>query len=251
MKNKSSQARSNDILNTVAGSAKHYQDKEIEGKLKLLVSSQLKFDELIEFGFPIQMQSSDLSLVGESSASISDSGSPTLPSLQHQQNLTLEQIRESLDTPRKMGNYEDESRYSMTSSNLMSPMSAVPREMTLKFTLTPASMRADEAILYGWQKTMESSDSLEAYEEEDPMDPGLAGGNGEHHPLGFSANTTARAAGPGVLITDTQASSSIPVGGLGKDAANSKTMMKRVFGKLKKAPKTTGPSVMITSADME
>ena len=51
------------------------------------------------------------------------------------------------------------------SSGLSSPMSAVPREMTLKFTLTPASMRADEAVIYGWQSTATAMDILAADDE--------------------------------------------------------------------------------------
>lgn len=240
VKNISSQPKTNEIIRTVTPNAKYYQDKEIEGKLRLLISSQFKFDELIEFGFPIHLAPSDMLSVGEEisypeQGENADLDSPAALSNWQQQNSELEQIRESLDMSGKFSNFEDESKYN---SSLASPMSAVRREMTLKFTLTPASMRADEAILYGWQKNLGGSeDALEDYEEDD---------------VNVVNDAEQPQAAAGVTITSNQpsGSSAIPVGGFGKDQASSKTIMKRVFGKLKKGPKATGPSVMITSADM-
>lgn len=237
----------------MAAHAKHYQDKDIENKLRLLVSSQAKFDELIEFGFPIHLGPSDLAIVESGSEMQMSPLSDDLPddlsspgSLAHwqTQHAALEQIRESMDLTRKGDHFEDEgarySRMSLVSNGLGSPMAAVPREMTLKFTLTPASMRADEAILYGWQKMLNASDeALEEMEDEESYSSGL--GSGPAVTPGLDANVTNES---GAL------SNSIPVGGFGKDAASSKTMMKRVFGKLKKGPKANGTSVMITSADM-
>lgn len=258
-----------DIIQTVSSNAKYYQDRDIENKLRLLVASQFKFDEIIEFGFPIHLGPHDISLIGGQSspsneslspssglsgdvAPPSDLSSPTSLSHWHSQHAALEQIRESMDfaglTQNKangVGNFEvegsrfSESRMSMGSSGLTSPMSAVPRDMTLKFTLTPASMRADEAIIYGWQKSLGASD--EALEELDDED------------YSQSTGTSLPTSSGDVTITQDSTSgspNSIPVGGFGKDSASSKKMMKRMFGKLKKNPKSSGPSVMITSADL-
>lgn len=247
VKNLSSQpagTRTNEIIRTVSGHAKHYQDKDIETKLRLLVSSTFKFDELIEFGFPIQLTAADISLVeGNGYEAKQETPLPEASDLSAPSAQQLERIRESMDVPPRKGsitgsgdNFEDEgARYRMSMAALASPMSAVPREMTLKFTLTPPSMRADEAILYGWQKNLVASE--EALEELDDDE---------------TAPPVQPPQQPEMQMQGSDASSGIPVGGFGKDTAGagSKTMMKRVFGKLKKAPKPAGTSVMITSADM-
>ncbi|KAF5099462.1 hypothetical protein D0Z03_001027 [Geotrichum reessii] len=99
-------------------------------------------------------------------------------------------------------------------------------------------MRADEAVIYGWQ-TSGNIDFLDT--EEEGAVPGV-GTTTTQAPL------VQNGSGDVTIITDSAAvSSAIPVGGLGKDSSGS--MMKRVFGKLKKN-KPNSSSVMITSADL-
>lgn len=260
----------NEMMNTVGSLGKNYQDQDILNKLRLLVSSEVKFDELIEFGFPIQLGALDLELIGATQMAneVEPQQIPLTENEIHaKSNLNssshwpdhpagLERIRESLDLESKRvfnrgsqkNNVEYEGqRYSMVRSSIYStnstalatPMSAVPREMTLKFTLTPQSMRADEAILYGWQTH--------------------SGSQGDHETVYEDANTlsstTTRSAaiistGDIIVTGEGMSGGPIPVRGFGKDNnTSSKKMMKRVFGKLKKGPKASGSSVMITSAD--
>lgn len=251
-KSNNSQQQQFPLVNEVGNNAKYYQDNDVKNKLRLLVSSSAKFDEFIEFGFPIHLAPADLALIGVSEAVEKNVqlDSPVGMIFDEDNRLSassIEKIKEGYDlheqkievegstfTNRQLSMYHTSS----TGSPLMSPVSTVPREMTLKFTLTPSSMRADEAVIYGWQ-TSGNVDFLDT--EEEGAVPGVSA-------VSTQAPLVQNGSGDVTIITDSAAvSSAIPVGGLGKDSSGS--MMKRVFGKLKKN-KPNSSSVMITSADL-
>lgn len=317
-----------EILQTVHAEAKHYTDRDVENKLKMLVCSEAKFDEMIEFGFPLHLSRADLEQIGvvedqdedeiklqehldqhkemerqlERQRQLKQKGGmfsqdaaefvkvnphmATNPASHWEKQFeSLEQIRGSMDVGLVLGTRGGTSDYGEVDSSgksqhhslvsgtsgrppqrgqhqhhhpqyshqrtISSPISAVPREMTLKFTLTPASMRADEAILYGWQSSMNtpSQSTTASHAEEDyesgPATPGVHSSSG-----GGVSNT-----GGDVVLTGEPGSSSsaIPAGGLGNDGGSSKAIMKRVFSKLVKKEKKmhSSGSVMITSSDRE
>lgn len=99
--------------------------------------------------------------------------------------------------------------------------SSCNRESTLKLTLTPESMRADEAVLYGWQR--------------------------DHIASNFSASQPDPETDYATL-DDVSESQFIPAGGLGADVSSSKKV-RRVFGKLRR-PRPTPNAYMITSSDV-
>lgn len=253
-KNSGNQQQLFPLVNTVGNKASYYKTSEVKNKLQVLVSSPAKFDEFIEFGFPTRLAPADLALIGVTDAATSHVQLESPVDMLFDGRVSLEQITEPHDlreqhieiersvfSDRQLSMYHGDG----DSSGLSSPMSAVPREMTLKFTLTPASMRADEAVIYGWQSTATAMDILAADDEGAASAVSVVTG---------AATTTAaprvkNRSGDVTIIADSAAvSSAIPVGGLGKDSSGS--MMKRVFGKLKKN-KTNGSSVMITSADLD
>jgi hypothetical protein len=254
-KNNNNQQQLFPLVNTVSNKACYYKANEVKNKLRLLVSSPAKFDEFIEFGFPTHLTPADLALIGITDTTANHAKLESPVDMLFDGNKSFEQIIEPHDlreqnieiersvfSDRQLSMYHDDNNNN--NSGLSSPMSAVPREMTLKFTLTPASMRADEAVIYGWQSTETAIDILAADDE------GAASGGS--FTTGGSTMTAAprvkNGSGDVTIIADSAAvSSAIPVGGLGKDSSGS--MMKRVFGKLKKN-KANGSSVMITSADL-
>lgn len=132
-------------------------------------------------------------------------------------------------------------------SKYMTPLnSARSREMTLKITLTPASMRADEDTLYGWQRehldfgTYKSVGTI--FEETD---------NNNNND---SANSKPSLECPvdeprSVPAVPTSDVSYIPTGGLGKES--SKKVVSKMFGRFKKSKPTPNASIMITSADVQ
>ncbi|CAN6598262.1 hypothetical protein TRVA0_001S05534 [Trichomonascus vanleenenianus] len=166
--------------------AKFFNESDTKTKLKLLSSSDAKFDEIIEFGFPIAPDQRD---------------------------------REYANSTRA------EKRFSLDPSNV----SAVPREMTLKITLSPPAMRADEKAIYGWQKELiEPSGALK------------------------SAKSIEKLVTPAIPEYEYTSSSS-PISPSSITSSNSTKRgggMKKVFGKLGRKQKPTGNPLMITSADM-
>lgn len=207
--------------------AKFYSDPEVKAKLRLLTFSNMRFDEVIEFGFPMDM---DPDARRGSKATVA---SEPLRSDSHHDAMSnghglpysgLEEWHMSLD---KMASFDpssplSDSKLSPSSRHLHS-INPVPREMTLKITLSPPAMRADEELIYGWQREHIDTGTVKSIKSLGPVDE--------------EATTP---------TIDTQLS---PVD-LSQGLGPKKSGVKRVFGKLRK-PKPAASPAMITSADMK
>ena len=198
----------NIIMKSVGGAnAKFYSDEEIKTKLKLLICSDNKFDEIIEFGFPIVPDDRDLEYLrlyghGSRNNSTSSGISASSDDLHRRLHEPIDQFNNLrrgsenglvegrgngqipllLDTPRtpSIGDINglpgspasEVVSFKSPNSKFLNSVNAVPREMTLKITLSPPGMRADEEAIYGWQRdhidtgTMKSVRSLGAVEED-------------------------------------------------------------------------------------
>lgn len=278
-----------DLIQSIASAAhaKHYTDPDIAAKLKLLVISERKFDEMMEDGFPVELGKEDLEALGGLPRQDQDgplSMPPLLPmqgdagsSQSSSSTASLERIRESVDSSsyhfyrRRRSNTDtlrSSSRYSSATFQTYTDQQPPkvpdgPREMTLKFTLTPASMRADEAVLYGWQTSSPSGTTSEpAVEEEGAAAAAVAedGSSGLSRPLMQVSGHDEIGIGIGGGGVDVGGGGSVHgLGQGGQGLPKFSSMKKRMFGKLKKGPKTElmmqqrqhgGSSVMITSADV-
>lgn len=322
--------------------ALHYTDAAAAAKLHLLTVSERTFDELVEFGFPLdvadpsyknprrprqQSVSSVRSIQPESPglfdkspkgglekdpkethffatkqrprrrhahsfskklsintgvpyisapvqgpASVhSYNGNSNLYDIQSLHSPQDTQSLQSLQSPQSPHYTHDRPHSATSLGSRYFPVSAVPREMTLKVTLTPAAMRADEAVLYGWIQGPSGSSSgdeplpyptsLSSGTANSPLRPTFSGMSAnvsvpgtpvQTHPV-TSVSSTANSGvpvAPGVVAhADRQASSFIPVGGFGKDTGSKKVIMKRVFGKF--AAKKAGKATIITSSDVK
>lgn len=282
-------------MRTVHANAKYYTDKDIVNKLKIFVSSEVKFDEFIEFGFPIKLERADLELIGayeeedeeeEAAAAAAAAASGQSNGYLDDHSSTLEKIQESaeggeniereaapsLSMTQRSSTFSSASTNNTSKTSAAAPMSAVPREMTIKFTLTPASMRADESILYGWQDNNIAGGDGEGFDSEDPTPtPSAMSSTIFRNPSGLTSAFGALAGSAGAAAFTSSGNSSsnshvtavphdpistnsaiaIPACGFGKEGQSSKQMMRRVFSRLKKPQKSvSGSSVMITSADL-
>uniref|UniRef100_A0A060TAY0 ARAD1B11110p n=1 Tax=Blastobotrys adeninivorans TaxID=409370 RepID=A0A060TAY0_BLAAD len=207
--------------------AKFYSDPEVKAKLRLLTFSNMRFDEVIEFGFPMDMdpdarRGSKATVASEPLRS--DSHHDTMSNGHGLPYSGLEEWHMSLD---KMASFDpssplSDSRLSPSSRHLHS-INPVPREMTLKITLSPPAMRADEELIYGWQREHIDTGTVKSIKSLGPVDE--------------EATTP---------TIDNQLSPVDLSHGLGPK----KSGVKRVFGKLRK-PKPAASPAMITSADMK
>lgn len=282
----------------------HYLDKDVENKLKLLVSSRDKFDEVLELGFPAELSTEELAQIGVSTKPVgkldeeeqeeedpdADSMTFTFPprsSLPQQKRPSatqlrkpesLEQIRESTDAsldpveqPQPPQQKQQQQRHRQsgswsTSRTITTPVSTTPRELTLKITLTPSSMRATEEVIYGWQKTETPSTATAASTPTtasvSPTDcdgyDGLVNATEDVTLTGVPGGTSS-AIPVGGLGTDHRSASSAGSGGSGSSKARVKRVLSKLVRKERKLSVSSsssglglgaGGSVMITSSDI-
>jgi hypothetical protein len=155
---------------------------------------------------------------------------------------------------------------------LFTALPAANREMTLKMTLTPASMRADEEVLYGWQSEQfddrsalttptiptSTADFMGQCNDRIPPIPAIPDNievtEGHAH---LTNSQIPQSLGVQMSRPDSPhdgnegVSEFIPVGGLG--AAGSSRRIKNVFGGFRKKNQRTTPanSCIITSSSLD
>lgn len=194
----------------VSSNARYYADEETRAMLHLLIESDAKFEEVVELGFPSNMEEYEKELSDDININ----------------------------------------------AFLHSPISVVPRERTLKITLTPSSMRADEDTIYGWQNDANiDSGTIKSLKSLSPptINTGAQGlgtpgtTSGEDTPSSSTGKLPISPQSPEPVIVSTAYSTSAPASL--EDSGASK--MKRMFGKLRKPKPTPNASIMITSADIQ
>jgi hypothetical protein len=149
--------------------AAYYQDPEARLKLRVYLASPQKFDEAIEFGFPalakdqecfdVQPRAStvgriDLEYDGDNANSEVDpirsvpaaedipEDADALPAILDDEDMERVPHVRSIESGSAKGRILDRYLYTTPGS----------REMTLRMTLTRKDLRADEDMLYGWQR---------------------------------------------------------------------------------------------------
>lgn len=176
-----------DPITSIDPHATHYQDPEARLKLRVYLASPQKFDEAIEFGFPSKdgvsntadkenrspqsmskhgglvrshltdstktfLHDDTVSLVSEDDMSMIEPDSPRTPG---EPDGTFKAMQHSL----RGSNSSDFAHLGIKKPVLNKQIEsytqsiAGSREMTLRMTLTRPDLRADEAMIYGWQNT--------------------------------------------------------------------------------------------------
>lgn len=137
---------SSTFLRSIGANAKFYSDPEAKTKLQLLSIDGTKFDEIMEFGFPGS---------GNNESNFDYLEPPRRGS----------KATTASDPVGHVSHHDDGFAFDNNRSN--SPISEYttapppsvmgPREMTLKITLSPPGMRANEEQIYGWQRDPSAS----------------------------------------------------------------------------------------------
>jgi hypothetical protein len=244
-------------LKTVAIHAKFFEDNDVQYKLRLLATADdSKFDELMEQGFPMSSMQHDQTPF--SSSTNVDFKKPEFDETDEIVGHTLRNESSSSSTsswrhplvPPPMSRLSDASS-GRTSYEQFSGPRMGEREMTLKFTLTPASMRADEDKIYGWQQDHIDSGTVRSLKSigngDDDLDPPPLTPGGAPT-IASQVSNEGPPVAPYYRSSTRNEASFIPAGGLGGDVS-SKKKVQRMFGRLRK-PRTQTNAYMITSADV-
>jgi hypothetical protein len=195
------------FLKSIGSNAKFFSDPETKQKLHLL-NSDIRFDEIMEFGFPPEVVPEPRR--GSKATVFSDPGAA-------KQSTSSDDVFEFNGTTSPLSEYRNTIYGAMTG----------PREMTLKITLSPPGMRADDETIYGWQKDHIDTGtfkSLKSVDELSPPDPDYEQNNPPSSPSDTETlNTPAK-----------------------------KTGVKRVLGRFKSNKQKLAPNgaMMITSNDV-
>lgn len=236
------------LSNLVVGPAKYFEESNVQHRLALLVQSPQRFWEIVDLGFPTDINDgrleapetpTDNGVFDDSQDEEHEFSNSTveehLPSWQHRsmsQGTSNSNDGSSGNIFRKAQpeKYRAPGRsrpeYSLRALS-------VEREMTLKFTLTPSTMRADETLIYGWQKEYVESGTLKNYKRTIEEDPDVTE---DAHNTGLAG---------GAAAVSSQPSGFIPSRGLGDNGGK----VKGLFSRLRK-PKETKNAYMITSSDV-
>lgn len=225
-------------MKDVQVNARFYGDADVRAKLRLL-ASDIDFDDIVDHGFPqIRLSGGSHGSHGDAA---SDDGARSFEFRDH-------------SSAGSLAGLSDDYGSSGASAISYVTVPGARRDMTLKMTLTPSTMRADEETLYGWQKeqfdghapptpttptSLAASDLRDSDDNVPPIPPmpdniSVGPGRDSHDAPSVHGNE-------GV-------SEFIPVGGLGGN--NSSRRIKNVFGGLRKKNQRQPPAnaYMITSS---